>query len=115
MTHLFIFYSMSDSKFQSLLIMSTSFCKRPLSDFTKMFKLLKKTFFFQILGDVLFLANLAAKFWSKKNHPPLPVVAIVIMPNIIVNETSVSTLFQNIKLNPNFAAVSKISKTLETC
>ena len=50
-----------------------------------MFKLLKK-FFFQILGDVFFLPHLAAKLWGKKNHPPLPVAAIVIMPNVIVNK-----------------------------
>ena len=78
-----------------------------------MFKLLKKDFF-QILGMFLFL-HLAAKFWHKKNHPPLPVVVIVVIPDVIVNKTSVRTLLHNLKLNLNFAGVLKISKTLESC
>ena len=89
-------------------------CKRPLSHFAKMFKLLKKIFFSNF-GGCFFLPHLAAKLWGKKNHPPLPVVAIVIMPNAIVNKTSASTLLHNLKLNLNFAAVLKISKTFETC
>ena len=52
-----------------------------------MLKLLKKFWggCFQTLGDV-FLPHLAAKFWDKKNHPSLPVVAIVIKPNVIVKK-----------------------------
>ena len=84
-------------------------CKRPLSHFAKMLKLLKKIFF-QILGNI-FLPHSAAKLWGKKNHPPLLVVAIVIMPNVIVNKTFVSTLLHYLNLNLNFAAVLKISKT----
>ena len=64
---------------------------------------------------MFFLPHSAAKLWGKKNHPPLSVVAIVIMPNVILNKTSVSTLLHNLKLNLNFAAVLEISKTLETC
>ena len=37
------------------------------------------------------------------------------MPIVIVNKTFVSTLLHNLELNLNFAAVFKISKTLETC
>ena len=88
-------------------------CKRPLSHFARMFKLLK--IFFPNFGGCFFLLHSAAKLWGKKNHPPLPVVAILIMPNVIVNKTSVSTLLQNLKWNLNFAAVLGISKTLETC
>ena len=87
-------------------------CKRPLSHFGKMFKLLKK-FFFKFWG--MFFYPIQQQNYGVKNHPPLHVVAIVIMPNVIVNKTSVSTLLHNLKLNLNFAAVLKISKTLETC
>ena len=88
-------------------------CERPLSHFAKMFKLLKK-FFFQILEDVFYPIQ-QQNYGIKKNHPPLPVVGIVIMPYVIVNKTSISTLLHNLKLNLNFAAVLKISKPLETC
>ena len=78
-----------------------------------MFKLLKKIFF-QIWG-MFFYPIQQQNFGIKKKYPPLPVVAIVIMPNVIVNKTSVSTLLHNLKLNLNFAAVLKVSETLETC
>ena len=64
---------------------------------------------------MFFYAIYLQNFWGKKNPPLLSVVAIFILPRVIVNETSVSTLLHNFKLNLNFAAVLKISKTLETC
>ena len=104
---------MLNSNFQSLVIMSNRLVKDHYH--TLQNALTAKKTFFSKFGGCFFLPHLAAKFWGKKNHPPLPVVAVFIMPNVIVNKTSVNTLLHNLKLNLNFAAVLKISKTLETC